>query len=430
MAIRSAARYSLQRSVIFLCLLTAAAAAPATGDPLDRITVPPGYRAEVHVEGLSGPDGLAFSPTGILYVAEEAAGRVTAVDEDGTLTTVVDGLTSPEGIAFDASGTLYVVEDMEAGRLLGISPSGTVTVLTGGLDAPEGVAVEPGGKVLVTESNVQFTGSPFQYATAVTRFAAGYGTETVERSTWFWSYAGIAIHESGTIYVANEASGIGTTDSIFAVHPESGDRSVFCTGLVACEGLRFLGNGDFPLLVVEEDLGNGRGRLSLVDETGSSTPFATGFLHIEDVAVDARGRIFVSEDGSGSIIRLVQAGETVAADLTCQPGTGTLPLTTVMTLELRNLSLEHRRTIAARIDVTTAGALSFPGWRRGWTNLAPGAGYATGWSQAIPALGSMVGTSTFTLVAEDVTPAPWNQPPYPPAGQTAASHCTVTGTAP
>ena len=37
---------------------------------------------------------------------------------------------------------------------------------------------------------------------------------------------------------------------------------------------------------------------------------------------------------------------------------------------------------------------------------------------------------SFTLVAEDVTPAPYNRPPYTAAGDTSTDGCTVTGLAP
>lgn len=34
------------------------------------------------------------------------------------------------------------------------------------------------------------------------------------------------------------------------------------------------------------------------------------------------------------------------------------------------------------------------------------------------------------LVVEDVSPPPYNHPPYPPSGVTASDSCTVTGLAP
>jgi hypothetical protein len=41
-----------------------------------------------------------------------------------------------------------------------------------------------------------------------------------------------------------------------------------------------------------------------------------------------------------------------------------------------------------------------------------------------------VGTNTFILSAQDVTPPPYNLPPYAPAGDTDQVTCTVTAAAP
>jgi len=59
-----------------------------------------------------------------------------------------------------------------------------------------------------------------------------------------------------------------------------------------------------------------------------------------------------------------------------------------------------------------------------------GGSYFTSWSQSLPALGTLVGDNIFTLVAEDVTPSPYNQPPYPPAGDTCSSWQMITAEAP
>jgi hypothetical protein len=56
--------------------------------------------------------------------------------------------------------------------------------------------------------------------------------------------------------------------------------------------------------------------------------------------------------------------------------------------------------------------------------------FISSWNQNIPNFGILVGDNLFTLVAEDVTPAPYNQPPYLPAGDTDINACTVTGIAP
>jgi hypothetical protein len=126
---------------------------------------------------------------------------------------------------------------------------------------------------------------------------------------------------------------------------------------------------------------------------------------------------------------LVHLTGTVDAKLACRPSTGTVPFTTSMTIMLANRYTGMPRRCAGRVDVDIADGTSHVGWRSGWTVLGAGESLVTSWNQQIPALGSLVGDNTFTLVATDVTPSPWNQPPYPPAGDTAVSPCTVTGLA-
>ena len=121
---------------------------------------------------------------------------------------------------------------------------------------------------------------------------------------------------------------------------------------------------------------------------------------------------------------------TVGASLACTPATGTLPFATQMTATLTNTYTGQRRRVAARIHLTLAGGGYFPNWRAGFTNIVEGTSYIAAWSQNLPALGTLVGDNVFDMVAEDVTPAPYNQPPYPPAGDTATDSCTVTGMVP
>jgi hypothetical protein len=121
--------------------------------------------------------------------------------------------------------------------------------------------------------------------------------------------------------------------------------------------------------------------------------------------------------------------DTVSATLDCLPDSGTLPMMVGMFAALENLTTENRRA-AGRIDVVIGNGSSYTSWRAGWTNLSSWEAYTTYWSQNLPALGSLVGDNVFTLVAEDVTPAPYNQPPFAPAGDTDSQGCTVTASAP
>jgi len=145
-------------------------------------------------------------------------------------------------------------------------------------------------------------------------------------------------------------------------------------------------------------------------------PGTNAVFKVERYAPDYPGLVFIEG--------------TVGAELTCQPSSGTLPFVTQMRAELANRYLGQARRLAGRIDVVIAGGSSYSNWKSGWTNLSAGNSHVTTWNQTLPALGSLIGDNSFTLVTVDVTPVPYNQPPYPPAADTHTVTCTVTGVAP
>jgi sugar lactone lactonase YvrE len=302
----------------------------------------PGYSATLYASGLRSPDGLAFAPSGALYVAEEGANRVSRIETDGSGTPILEDVRSPEGIAFDDAGNLYVVEDRRRGRLLKQAPDGQITTLADHLQAPEGVAIgpawagEPGSRVYVTESNAQSTRNPFELETGISAIrSSGKVTRVITHSPTisrariaFWSYAGITTGADGGLYVTNELSRqtisrrfvlipevltytatLFTDDSIFRIDPLKGTRELVASGLLAPEGLAFSADGDFPLYVAEENVGYS-GRLSRVERDGRRTTVCSRFRGIEDVTLDAKGDLYVSEDRGGAVIRIQKTGET------------------------------------------------------------------------------------------------------------------------
>jgi len=122
--------------------------------------------------------------------------------------------------------------------------------------------------------------------------------------------------------------------------------------------------------------------------------------------------------------------ETLAVHMNCTPSAGTLPFTSQIAVLMQNLYNGDRRRMATRLDLTLGNGQFYPNWRSGSTVILGGEHFYTGWNQQFPAIGRMVGLNTFALVAEDVTPAPFNQPPYPASGDTDTATCVVTGVAP
>ena len=135
-------------------------------------------------------------------------------------------------------------------------------------------------------------------------------------------------------------------------------------------------------------------------------------------------------NGNGIPDECEGTSSTVSASLTCLPSTGTLPFSTQLTATLTNNYSGQLRRLAARINFTLASGGYFANWRAGYTNVAAGGSFVMAWNQNLPALGTLVGDNLFELVAADVTPAPYNQPPYPAAGDTDTDSCTVSAVAP
>jgi len=104
--------------------------------------------------------------------------------------------------------------------------------------------------------------------------------------------------------------------------------------------------------------------------------------------------------------------------LNFSPSSGTLPFDSTVWVSLSHNHEDLTRRLAAHIDIITADGGQFSNWRAGFTNISGGESFATSWTQTIPMLGRLAGDNVFSLITEDVTPAPFNQPPYPLAGDT------------
>ena len=119
----------------------------------------------------------------------------------------------------------------------------------------------------------------------------------------------------------------------------------------------------------------------------------------------------------------------LTADLHCSPSSGTLPFSLRLGVIMDNF-IDNYRTFAGRIDITLAAGTLLTNYRAGYTNLLPLGHWEVYWRQNLPNYGTLAGENIFLLTVMDVTPPPYNQPPFWPSGDTDTDSCTVTGVAP
>jgi glucose/arabinose dehydrogenase len=98
---------------LLLCSISTCSARGHAGENLGSIRLPPGFTISLFSGDVPGARSLALSPSGVLYVGTQDAGKVYAlVDRNGDgkadhVYTVASGLDTPNGVAWK-DGALYV----------------------------------------------------------------------------------------------------------------------------------------------------------------------------------------------------------------------------------------------------------------------------------------------------------------------------------
>ena len=85
---------------------------PASELPVNKLTVPDGFKIEVWVDGVPEARSLALGDKGTVFVSNRNLSNVYAIVDNGgkrEVKTLLKGMKSPNGIVFD-KGTLYVAE--------------------------------------------------------------------------------------------------------------------------------------------------------------------------------------------------------------------------------------------------------------------------------------------------------------------------------
>ncbi|MEU3710997.1 SMP-30/gluconolactonase/LRE family protein [Streptomyces catenulae] len=252
---------------------------------------PDGGVPERVAEEVHEPVAVRFDRGGVLSVLSRGVeGIVTRIDLHGTgrRTVVASGLAGLDNAAFDAENRMFV-SSYASGGVTELHPDGrTREIVPRGLDGPYGVTVAPTGTVYAADHYRvagPVTGAPDAVPTEVLRpFAHGIAAD------------------GDLLHLTSQYGEITTYD------PADGTTRVRARGLRQPTGLCPRPGGG--LLVAE----TGAGRVLAVGTDDSVTALAEGLERPVDVAVDADGRCYVSEEGRGAVLRLDDGGATVVAD--------------------------------------------------------------------------------------------------------------------
>ncbi len=312
--------------------------------------------------------GLAFSPNGDLYLADDT--RVRKIDAGGTISTVAGTLTAgysgdggpataaqlghlTGGLAFDADGNLYLA-DFGNKVVRKVDTNGVITTVAGNgtegysgdggpapaaaLWDPKGVAVDGSGNLYIACGNgvVRKVDPSGTISTFAGSDAAGYsGDGGPATSAKLYSPEDVAVDADGNVYIAEghrvrkvDTSGIITTFAGNAGYGFSGDGGPATSAtLWVPSGLAFDAKGN--LYIADTNAGAVRkvdtnGIISTYAGKGTSASYSgEGGLPTDatllspcDVAFDSAGNGYIADEVSYRVLRVSQQGGSINGTIT------------------------------------------------------------------------------------------------------------------
>ncbi|MFF9778814.1 hypothetical protein ACF1HJ_34880 [Streptomyces sp. NPDC013978] len=252
---------------------------------------PDGGTPEVVAEDVHEPVAVRFDRGGVLHVLSRGVeGIVTRVDlhGSGTRTLVTSGLTGLDNAAFDAENRMFV-SSYATGGVTEMHPDGrTREIVRRGLDGPYGVTIDLGGTVYGADHYRLASPAPEGVTTPLLLpFAHGI-TADAELLHYTSQFGTVQTYDPKSGALRERARGLNRPIGI-AVAPDG--------GLVVAE----TGAGRVVALGDGEDREGGEGTVTVLAE---------GLDRPTDVAFDGRGRLYVSEEKLGAVLRIEADGVT------------------------------------------------------------------------------------------------------------------------
>jgi sugar lactone lactonase YvrE len=281
---------------------------------------PDGGTPELFAEEVDDPVAVRFDKGGVLVVLSRGpAGIVTRIDlATGARSVVVSGVLGLDNAAFDAENRMFV-SSFGSGGVTEMREDGrTREIVPRGLSGPFGVTVDLRGTVYAADHyRLASPGDSGEHDSS--------GVITHELQTFVHGITA----DDGLLHFASEYGDVRTYD------PVRRSTRVRVRGLNEPTGIERAPDG--ALVVAESGAGRVVRIAGRVDGTDTVTVLAEGLRHPVDVAFDAEGRCYVSDDELGAVLR-IDDGETV----TVADGLGAPQGLAVRGDELFTVDTEHR----------------------------------------------------------------------------------------
>jgi hypothetical protein len=233
---------------------------------LAALVLPSGSAAQVvstYQSGLAGAWGVEFDVAGNLYVSGRVgnAGFVRRIAAGGgPATTFASGITYPTGMAFAPSGDLFVADlglggGGGPGRIWRVTPAGSRTLFAedGGLGSPTFLEFDAAGNLLVSDRTLRK-----MWSLSPSGVLSDYGPLLGGAGEWSGQFV---VEPSGEVL-------IGVGPSIVRLGPGGSPQTIVASGLGSVQGLVRAPSGDF---IISR---NGTSDLWIVSPEGVASPWA------------------------------------------------------------------------------------------------------------------------------------------------------------
>ena len=232
-----------------------------------------GGLATTFATGLKQPWGIAFGPTGTLYVDSATTGVVYKVGPGGTSTPFVTiPLNSSYGLddlAIDSVGNLYVSVPINssAGTIAKVTPTGVISTYATGLGNPNGLAFDTAGDLLV--------GSTLGINGKIYKVGPGGGVATLFASSVQGGTFGLAVDAVGNVYASSYDNGFIEKFTAAGV-----DLGRYVTPGSDTYGIAFDSSGNLLVCGGDDEV-----VLSVTPDGKTVSTLATGFFTSRHIAV-------------------------------------------------------------------------------------------------------------------------------------------------